>query len=137
MTVPTLLLQDTVMKLFHFSLYVLFSFFFSCNVLPFQKKDKNDDMLLLALGILANASDWVWDLPPGFPVPNVPSDNPMSRAKVELGRHLFYEKKLSGNGTMACSSCHFQSFWHLLMERIFPVGLQTKPIQEMPNTFLT
>ncbi|TGK89379.1 di-heme enzyme [Leptospira bourretii] len=97
------------MKYFHFPLFVLFVFLFGCNIFPFQKKENNDDMLLAALGILATASDWVWDLPPGFPVPNVPSDNPMSKAKVELGRFLFYEKKLSGNGTMACSSCHFQS----------------------------
>ncbi|EMJ88991.1 MbnH family di-heme enzyme [Leptospira meyeri] len=97
------------MKIHLSSMFLFFSFLFSCNVLPFQKKETNNGMLLAALGILATASDWVWDLPPGFPQPLVPSDNPMSKAKVELGRHLFYEKKLSGNGTMACSSCHFQS----------------------------
>jgi cytochrome c peroxidase len=30
----------------------------------------------------------------------------MSEAKVELGRHLFYDRRLSGNGTQACASCH-------------------------------
>lgn len=80
-----------------------------CNVLPFQKKESNDNLMLAALGILASASDWVWDLPPGFPVPNVPAENPMSKAKVELGRHLFNEKALSGNDTMSCGSCHIQS----------------------------
>lgn len=29
-------------------------------------------------------------------------------AKVDLGRYLFYDKRLSGNGTLACASCHFQ-----------------------------
>lgn len=52
---------------------------------------------------------WVWDLPPGFPVPFVPDDNPMSHAKVELGRHLFYDTRLSGNETQACASCHDQA----------------------------
>lgn len=49
---------------------------------------------------------YVWQLPDGFPVPKVPSDNPMTYAKVELGRHLFYDKRLSANGTQSCASCH-------------------------------
>jgi cytochrome c peroxidase len=51
---------------------------------------------------------WQWSLPPGFPVPKVSADNPMSAAKVELGRHLFYDTRLSGNGTFSCASCHVQ-----------------------------
>jgi len=49
-----------------------------------------------------------WNLPPGFPLPRVPVDNPMSAELVELGRYLFYDKRLSGNGTQSCESCHFQ-----------------------------
>ncbi len=57
------------------------------------------------------AWDWHTDaaLPSSFPIPAVPADNPMSRAKVALGRYLFYDKQLSGNGTMACAGCHFQN----------------------------
>ncbi|MEZ4587128.1 MAG: cytochrome c peroxidase [Gemmatimonadales bacterium] len=33
----------------------------------------------------------------------------MSDAKVELGRHLFYDRRLSGNGTQSCASCHLQA----------------------------
>lgn len=51
---------------------------------------------------------FVWDLPPGFPTPVVPTDNRMTNQKVELGRHLFYDTRLSGNGTQACASCHQQ-----------------------------
>ncbi len=32
----------------------------------------------------------------------------MSDAKVELGRRLFYDTRLSGNGAFSCSSCHKQ-----------------------------
>lgn len=54
------------------------------------------------------ASEWRWNLPAGFPEPIVPADNPMSEAKFQLGRHLFFDKRLSGNGSMGCGSCHFQ-----------------------------
>ncbi len=51
---------------------------------------------------------YVWRLPPGIPQPKVPADNPMSTIKVELGRRLFYDTRLSGNGTFACANCHKQ-----------------------------
>jgi cytochrome c peroxidase len=50
-----------------------------------------------------------WQLPLGFPEPPVPAENPMSQAKVELGRHLFYDVRLSGPGNYACASCHEQA----------------------------
>ncbi|MEX2048946.1 MAG: MbnH family di-heme enzyme [Gemmatimonadota bacterium] len=50
-----------------------------------------------------------WQLPPGFPVPRVPEDEPMTAEKVALGRHLFYDMRLSGNKTMSCASCHEQA----------------------------
>ncbi len=64
--------------------------------------------LIAVAGCDAGGSDWRWDLPPGFPEPRVPADNPMNAAKVELGRRLFYDKRLSENGTQACASCHRQ-----------------------------
>lgn len=54
------------------------------------------------------ASDWTWDLPDYLPPPRVPAGNPMTQAKVALGRYLFYDKRLSGNGTQACATCHLQ-----------------------------
>ncbi|MBT3917029.1 MAG: di-heme enzyme [Rhodospirillaceae bacterium] len=54
-------------------------------------------------------ADYKWNLPPGLPEPVIPQSNPMSVAKVELGRHLFYYKKLSLNGKMACATCHRQA----------------------------
>lgn len=52
--------------------------------------------------------EFVWPLPPGFPAPRVPSDNPVTAQKVALGRRLFYDVRLSGNGTQSCASCHQQ-----------------------------
>ena len=36
----------------------------------------------------------------------VPADNPITKEKVELGRLLFFDKRLSANNTIACASCH-------------------------------
>ncbi|MEI2702893.1 MAG: MbnH family di-heme enzyme [Baekduia sp.] len=51
-------------------------------------------------------SDWVWRLPDTFPVPRVPKDNALSTAKVEAGKRLFYDRRLSANAKQSCSSCH-------------------------------
>jgi cytochrome c peroxidase len=41
------------------------------------------------------------------PVP-VPADDPLTPEKVELGRRLFYDERLSADGTVSCASCHRQ-----------------------------
>jgi cytochrome c peroxidase len=48
-------------------------------------------------------------IPKTFPKPRIPATNPMSAAKAELGRYLFYDTRLSTNGTQSCSSCHEQA----------------------------
>jgi cytochrome c peroxidase len=50
-----------------------------------------------------------WRIAPNLPLPGVPLDNPMSEVKVELGRHLFYDTRLSINNTTSCASCHVQA----------------------------
>jgi cytochrome c peroxidase len=55
-----------------------------------------------------NDNSYKWDLPKGFPKPYIPPDNPMTAAKVELGRYLFYDTRMSVNGRQSCASCHKQ-----------------------------
>ncbi len=38
--------------------------------------------------------------------PPVPADNPMTPEKIALGEKLYWDGRLSGNGTMPCSACH-------------------------------
>jgi cytochrome c peroxidase len=64
---------------------------------------------LLCLPIALGQTPYTWDLPAGFPKPRVPDDNPITVEKVELGRYLFYDKRLSSNGTQSCASCHIQN----------------------------
>jgi cytochrome c peroxidase len=56
----------------------------------------------------AETDEWTWDLPSHFPTPRVPEDNPMTLPKIELGRRLFYDTRLSLNETQSCASCHVQ-----------------------------
>ena len=37
---------------------------------------------------------------------HIPADNPMTEAKIELGRKLFFDARLSLDGTVACATCH-------------------------------
>jgi len=53
-------------------------------------------------------STFAWNLPENIPLPIEPLDNPISEAGFQLGRHLFYDRRLSGNGSQACADCHQQ-----------------------------
>ena len=60
---------------------------------------------LLAASDLAPANDVTapW---PGSTPPPAPDDNPTTPARAELGRHLFFDSRLSGPGYMSCGTCH-------------------------------
>lgn len=66
--------------------------------------------LVLAAGSVlllgASGAAWQWPLPAWVPPPVVPTDNPMSADKVELGRHLFHDPRLSRDGSLSCAGCH-------------------------------
>lgn len=66
-------------------------------------------VVIASAAIAAGVPDhFVWPIPAWMPPPPVPDDNPMTAAKVELGRHLFYDARLSADNTIACASCHAQ-----------------------------
>ncbi|HKQ70370.1 MAG TPA: cytochrome c peroxidase [Polyangiaceae bacterium] len=50
--------------------------------------------------------------PPGFPqgpvIQAAPDDSPLTEAGARLGRRLFYDRRLSRGGEVACASCHVQ-----------------------------
>lgn len=64
---------------------------------------------LIALG-LASAALAFGQFPevPNYEAMKIPADNPMTAAKVELGKQLYYDKRLSGDGSKACYSCHLK-----------------------------
>jgi cytochrome c peroxidase len=86
--------------------------FLSSNLIRINNRVRKGGRSSLIAGLAIAASlmgaDFDWNLPRGFPRPLVPADNPMSAAKVELGRYLFYDKRISENGKESCGSCHRQ-----------------------------
>ena len=59
-----------------------------------------------------------------FPMPDLPADNPLIKERVELGRALFFDRQLSFNGEVSCSSCH-QPENAFSDERILSLGATT------------
>ena len=49
-----------------------------------------------------------WPEIKGYEEMKIPADNPMSVAKVELGKQLYYDTRLSGDGSRSCYSCHLK-----------------------------
>ena len=84
----------------------------NCGVSPLSGSDKNDQgnlFLLVGLALPSGACpSYNWNLPANVPPPPVPSGNCQTQAKVELGRFLFYDKRLSGDVSLSCASCHRQ-----------------------------
>ena len=42
----------------------------------------------------------------GLPAVEIPDNNPISREKIELGKKLFFDRRLSLNNTVSCGMCH-------------------------------
>ncbi|MCM2303627.1 MAG: c-type cytochrome [Elusimicrobia bacterium] len=66
-------------------------------------------VLLAACAAPAFAFDgpeYPYKVPLGLKAPDVPEDNPVTDAKVDLGKKLYFDKRLSRDGTVSCATCH-------------------------------
>lgn len=62
--------------------------------------------LLSRRGIKQDLIKIVENPPLGLPPVAFPADNPITRAKIDLGRLLFFDRRLSINNTVSCANCH-------------------------------
>jgi cytochrome c peroxidase len=46
------------------------------------------------------------NLPQGVLEPIIPDDNPLTKGKVDLGKKLYFDKRLSADDTISCATCH-------------------------------
>lgn len=91
------------MKKVNYLSFLLLIGFFSCNK-PEEMKPEPIELELNAPVYFGEFNN------------RIPEDNPLTEKGFQLGRMLFYEKKLSGDNSMSCGSCHQQ-------EKAFTDGL--------------
>src|SRR4051812_48715990 len=63
-------------------------------------------VLLPAVLLLAAAPPTPPKSPLGLLPLTFPADNPYSAAKASLGKTLYFDKRLSGDNTVSCATCH-------------------------------
>lgn len=66
-------------------------------------------------------------VPLGLPTPfPAPDSNPLTPEKIELGRKLFFDRRLSPNDTMSCAMCHIPAQGFTVNELRLAVGINGK-----------
>ena len=73
--------------------------------LRLRSRIRPEFFLTLALTLTLAYSSYAGDLEPLRDVP-IPDNNPQTQEKIELGKKLFFDRRLSGDGTMSCVTCH-------------------------------
>ncbi len=63
-------------------------------------------MAALAFAQFATAETEVNQPLAALPPMPIPADNPMTKEKIKLGELLFFDARLSGNGSISCADCH-------------------------------
>ena len=84
--------------------------------------------LLDRRGLKMDLIRFALDPPLGLPPVPVPADNPLTRAKIELGRKLFFDRRLSINDTLSCAACHIPEQGLTNNELRTPVGVEGRSV---------
>ena len=66
--------------------------------------------------------------PLGLPPLPLPPDSPLTQARIELGRTLFMDRRLSHNNTLSCGMCHVPEQGFTSNELGTAVGLEGQSI---------
>jgi len=74
--------------------------------------------------------------PLGLPPVPVPADSPLTRARIELGRRLFFDRRLSINDTFACATCHIPEQGFTSNEMRTAVGVEGRSVLRNSPTLL-
>ena len=99
--------------------------FFSLVFIMVACKDDDTPPVIIPIEIDETPYPFIYkNLPP----PDLPADNPLTVQGVQLGRMLFYDKKLSKGEQQACADCH-QQVDGFSDKRQFSIG-----VDELPGT---
>ncbi|MBL8478061.1 MAG: hypothetical protein JNK59_02030, partial [Sterolibacteriaceae bacterium] len=73
-------------------------------------------------------------VPLGLPALPVPPDAPLQKARVDLGRTLFMDRRLSHNNTLSCAMCHVPEQGFTSNELGTAIGLEGQTIRRNSPT---
>lgn len=101
------------------------------NKQRYQQSDYETDSLALAQrqGKPAELIEFAKKPPLGLPKLPIPSDNPLTQDKIELGRKLFYDRRLSFNNTFSCAICHIPEQGFSNNEMATAVGVEGRSVR--------
>ncbi|MBD9354695.1 cytochrome c peroxidase [Methylomonas albis] len=101
------------------------------NKQNYQQTDYQTRSLALAQrrGIPAKLIEFAQKPPLGLPKLPVPKDNPLTNAKIELGRKLFFDRRLSLNNTFSCAICHIPEQGFSNNEMTSAVGIEGRSVR--------
>lgn len=84
-----------------------------------------------ALGTPAKVSP-----PLGLPPVPIPLANPLTAEKIDLGRRLFMDRRLSHNNTLSCAMCHVPEQGFTSYELSTAIGMQGRSLRRNSPTIL-
>ena len=70
----------------------------------------------------------------GLPAIPIPADNPVSAKKIDLGRKLFYDRRLSLNNTVSCAMCHIPEQGFSSHEMATAIGIEGRSVRRNSPT---
>ena len=71
---------------------------------------------------------------PPLGLPDMPAGAPITAAGIELGRRLFFDRRLSFNGTLSCAMCHIPEQGFTQKELATPVGIEGRSVKRNAPT---
>ena len=84
--------------------------------------------LLDRRGIKKDLIRFAQNPPLGLPAVRVPANNPLTRPKIDLGRKLFFDRRLSINDTFSCATCHIPEQGFTNNEMRTAVGVEGRSV---------
>lgn len=82
----------------------------------------------------ANLLENIQNLPLGLPAIPIPSNNPITKNKVDLGKKLFFDRRLSLNNTISCAICHIPEQGFSNNELSVAIGIEGRSMRRNAPT---
>ncbi len=94
----------------------------------------NAKSLLSRRGAPADLIKTVEQPPLGLPEITIPENNPITRKKIELGKQLFFDRRLSYNNTFSCAMCHIPEQGFTSHELATAIGVEGRTVRRNAPT---